>query len=94
MVTPTPEDEMFAPAEGEFLGEVKTDDATSNEISELSKKGYSLLKENRISDAREAFQQILSLGSILYDLSPSFATSEFTIFLTSAMRHPVRVRAC
>ena len=38
----------------------KTDDA-SNEISELSKKGYQLLKENKTENAIESFRKILDL---------------------------------
>lgn len=38
----------------------KTDDS-STEISELSKKGYQLLKENRTDDAIDAFKKILEL---------------------------------
>ena len=41
--------------------EPKTEDGTTNEISELSKKGYSLLKENKTEEAKEAFNQILSI---------------------------------
>ena len=37
------------------------DDSSSGEISELSKKGYSYLKDNRLSDAISAFSQILVL---------------------------------
>lgn len=41
--------------------EPKAEDGIANEISELSKKGYSLLKENRTEEAKEAFKQILSI---------------------------------
>ena len=36
-------------------------DSKAAEIAELSKRGYHLLKDNRIDEANEAFQTILSL---------------------------------
>ena len=36
-------------------------DSQTNEISELSKKGYTYLKENRIHEAEAAFNEILAL---------------------------------
>ena len=38
-----------------------TTDPKLVEISELSKKGYRLLKENRLQEAKEAFSKILNL---------------------------------
>ena len=38
----------------------KADDA-SNEISELSKKGYQFLKENKVEDAVNSFKKILEI---------------------------------
>ena len=36
-------------------------DSKAAEIAELSKRGYSLLKDNRIEEANEAFRSILDL---------------------------------
>ena len=36
-------------------------DPKTQEISELSKKGYQLLKENKITEAKDAFSLILTL---------------------------------
>ena len=54
--TPTKTQEEFRPDNP--LAEIEEQ---SNEIAELSKKGYQLLKENNITEAEAAFNQILSL---------------------------------
>ena len=36
-------------------------DEQSNEIAELSKKGYQFLKENNIKEAEDSFKQILDI---------------------------------
>ena len=43
------------------LASQKSTDATSQEISELSKKGYLLLKENKVQEAIGAFKKILAI---------------------------------
>lgn len=43
------------------LASQKSTDAASQEISELSKKGYLLLKENKVQDAIDAFKKILAI---------------------------------
>lgn len=43
------------------LAAQKSTDATSQEISELSKKGYLLLKENKVQEAIDAFKKILAI---------------------------------
>ena len=49
------------PLEEQKVDENAKDDSLANEISELSKKGYALLKEDKTDDAIAAFNQILSL---------------------------------
>ena len=41
--------------------EPKPEEGVANEISELSKKGYSYLKDNRVDEAINAFKQILTI---------------------------------
>lgn len=53
--------EMVEPSQGDILPEPKPEDAITTEISELSKKGYSFLKENKTNEAMDSFRQILSL---------------------------------
>ena len=56
-------DEMFK--EFEILQDescyIPEDDNSSSEISELSKRGYQLLKDNRIAEAKESFNKILEI---------------------------------
>ena len=50
-------------SQGEFQPEnaLAEIDEQSNEIAELSKKGYQLLKDNDIKGAEDSFRQILDL---------------------------------
>ena len=50
---PVENEDVFDPAEA-----IETENSEANEISEASKKGYQLLKENRFDEAVECFVQI------------------------------------
>ena len=44
--------------------EIKPEDGIATEISELSKKGYVYLKDNRTDEAIESFKQILEIEDV------------------------------
>ena len=57
-------DEMFKDFDiPETVTEYVPEDNTSDEISNLSKQGYLLLKENKIDEAKDAFTKILARES-------------------------------
>ena len=55
-----PMSDVFDDASMAFM-EIKPEDGIATEISELSKKGYVYLKDNRIDEAIESFKQILEI---------------------------------
>ena len=54
-------EEEFGISQEDFIEQNTADDSTANEISELSKRGYQLLKENLTQDAVDAFSKILDI---------------------------------
>ena len=54
-------DVLFDMTEASEFDPPKADDSTASEISELSKKGYNLLKDNKTNEAVASFRQILDI---------------------------------
>ncbi|MFW6344340.1 MAG: tetratricopeptide repeat protein, partial [Sediminispirochaetaceae bacterium] len=52
------------PQEEQHEGQEELPEEQLNEISELSKRGYQLLKENLINDAEDCFRQILEYDDV------------------------------
>ena len=56
-------DVLFDMTEASEFDPPKADDSTASEISELSKKGYNLLKDNKTNEAVASFRQSQKKGS-------------------------------